>query len=675
MTTPPHHLSTPAVLVEVFLAATALCWLALPLVAATRSRGENGRIWPVLIAAGAATLGAAAICAALAGRISFALPRPLALGMVRPEFSLGLLADGILALIAFTTLAASPYIRGYMAHMSARVDMRLFWIAYSWLMMSMAAVTVAANVQTFLISWEVMSLSSFLLVATDSEPRQTRSAALIYLAATRIGTALLAGGFLWTHAITGSWEFAGWHLSGLAALGPGLLIVAGLGVKAGMWPFHLWLPIAHPAAPAPVSAVMSGVMVKIAIVVLIRLFVTEPAFVHPVFGYLLTALGALGAAWGILFALVQHDLKRMLALHTVENVGLILLAAGGCLVARSYGLVWAAELALAGALLHVVNHAVFKYLLFLGAGAVDSAAGTHDLGVLGGLGRRMPTTFACFVIGAASICALPPLSGFASEWMMYQSALAVSWQAHASLIRFAGLLAITGLALTGALVLTCFIKTVAVTFQGKPRTPMAENAREVSAGMRASQIVLAVSCIALGLGAPLMLRVLQPVIGALAHGALAAPAIATAWTLPVGPAVLVMISVAGLAGLWLKSARSASPPRIYVTWDCGFGELGPRAQMTSISFAQPVVHMFGMLYHYAQTRRFEGMDARLFPLEITAEASIEAAPDQRIYEPIVYWFGRLADRALNLQHGSIHRYLLTMLLTLGLLLVIAGVLR
>jgi hydrogenase-4 component B len=589
--------------------------------------------------------------------------------MARPEIRFGPLSDLILAVIAFTGLAGSPYMRGYMAHMAARVDMRLFWIAYSWLMMSMAMVVLAANVQTFLVAWEVMSISSFLLVATDSEPQRTRRAALIYLAATRIGTALLAGGFLWAHAITGSWTFAEWHLAGVTALGPGLLVLFGLGIKAGMWPFHLWLPIAHPAAPAPVSAVMSGVMVKIAVAVIVRLFVTEPAFVHPAFGYLLATLGAVGAAWGILFAIVQHDIKRMLALHTVENIGLILGALGGCLVAKSFGLVWAAQLALAGALLHVVNHAVFKYLLFLGAGAVDSAAGTHDLGVLGGLGRRMPTTFACFVIGAASICALPPLSGFASEWMIYQAALAVSWQAHASLVRFAGLLAITGLALIGALVVTCFVKTIGVTFQGQARSPRADHAREVGSAMRASQVILAVACVALGLGAPLMLRLVQPIVGAVAAGV---PPVVTAWTLPLYAALLIMLLTAGAIGAWLRSVRQASPPRIFVTWDCGFGALGPRAQVTSISFAQPVVRMFGKLFHYALTRRLEGTNLRLFPLEITAEASIEAAPDRRLYEPVVYWFGRLADRVLNLQQGSIHRYLFTMLLTLGLLLVIAG---
>jgi hydrogenase-4 component B len=550
--------------------------------------------------------------------------------------------------------------------------MRLFWTAYSVLLASMSLVVLSSNVQTFLVFWEIMSLSSFLLVATDHEPRKTRQAALIYLSATRLATGLLAGGFLWAHAITGTWTFAEWHLAGLRALGPGLLVLAGLGVKAGMWPFHLWLPIAHPAAPAPVSAMMSGVMVKIAIAVTIRLFVLAPAFQNPAFGYILLILGSMGAAWGILFALVQQDLKRMLALSTVENVGLILLSVGACLIAGRLGLTWVAKLALAGALFHMVNHAIFKSLLFLSAGAIDTSAKSRDLGLLGGLGKRMPTTYACFLVGAAAVSALPPFSGFASEWLLYQSALSASFSADEPLIRFGSLVAITSLALIGALVAACFIRTVGVTFQGRPRSANAEAAHEATPGMCFSQIVLAGCSASLGLAGPFMLKLLQIIVGPLSAGN---PSIATAWTVPLLPASLVMLITFAALGACLLDARSTDPPREFVTWDCGFGVLGPRVQMTSISFAQPLVRMFGTLFNYAQSMRLEGLDSRLFPLSITTKATIDHPLEDYVYGPIARWFQHLADEIISLQHGSVHRYLLTMLVTLTLLLLIGVYLR
>ncbi|MGO8672440.1 MAG: proton-conducting transporter membrane subunit [Capsulimonadaceae bacterium] len=380
----------------------------------------------------------------------------------------------------------------------------------------MALVVLAANVQTFFVAWELMSLSSFLLVATDHQPLETRQAALVYLGSMRIGTAFLAGGFLWAHALTRSWSFADWHLAGMAALGPGLLILAGLGVKAGMWPFHLWLPIAHPAAPSPVSALMSGVMVKVAVAVMVRLFIVDSAFVHPAFGYVLLALGTIGALWGVLFALLQHDLKRLLAFHTVENVGLILMGAGLSLVAARLGLTLVSQLALAAALFHVLNHALFKSLLFLGAGAVDNGAGTRELGKLGGLGKRMPWTYACFVLGAAAICGLPPFNGFASEWLLYQGFLHLGEGPAPAILRFGGLLLIAWIALVGALAAACFIKAIGVVFLGRARSIDAEHAHEAGAGMRLSQALLAAGCAVLGLATPIVLRVLQPIVASAA---------------------------------------------------------------------------------------------------------------------------------------------------------------
>ncbi|MGI6384249.1 MAG: proton-conducting transporter membrane subunit [bacterium] len=287
-------------------------------------------------------------------------------------------------------------------------------------MISMAGVVMAANAILFLVAWEVMALSSFALVTADHERRDSRRAAIIYLGATRAGTAFLMIGFLWAHHLTGSWVFSEWGISGTGALAPALLIFAGLATKAGCWPFHLWLPIAHPAAPAPVSALMSGVMIKTAIYVMIRLFVLDNHFVVPLLGPILLVLGAISAFWGVLFALLQHDLKRLLAYHSVENIGIILMGLGVSLLGRQHHLPLLEQLGLAAALFHTLNHAIFKSLLFLGAGAVDACTHLRDIEKLGGLVHRMPWTTGAFVAGSAAICALPPLNGFASEWLLYQ---------------------------------------------------------------------------------------------------------------------------------------------------------------------------------------------------------------------------------------------------------------
>jgi hydrogenase-4 component B len=694
--------------VFLLLATTALFWMVAPFASLCCARNTNHRFWSVLVGAGSAALLAAAL---LAGRqlaatdraaITFALPRPFFLLSIPIAFCIDPLAAWFLGVIAVVAACISPYLTGYLAHASRKVDMRIFWIALSALLMSMAAVVCAANALTFLAAWEAMSLTSFMLVATDHEPHSARHAALVYLGATRVGTALLVGGMLWTHALTGSWSFAAWHLSGTAALWPGLLILAGLGVKAGMWPFHLWLPVAHPAAPAPISALMSGVMVKVAIAVMIRLFLVSPAFDVSLFGYLILALGAISALWGVLFALLQHDLKRLLAYHTVENIGLILMGLGLAIIARRLDLPIVAEIALAAALFHVLNHALFKSLLFLGAGSVDVAAGTRDIDQLGGLGKRMPWTYGFFVLGAAAICGLPPLNGFASEWLLYQSLVHMAHAAAIPLLTFSCLLLVGWIGLVGVLALACFTKAIGVVFQGRPRSSATERAHDVDFGMRLAQALLAGGCVLLGLFAPVVLSVLQAIAGPVGEAAVhpspsaiaahlnvaqaSLPAtlrppgsgayiLASAWTLPIGAVVAVLIVTVGAGLFWMNRADAFRPVRRYSTWDCGFGELSARAQVSGASFVQPIARMFRVVFLYVENLRVEGGDHRLFPDEVTAVATTESVLEMRVYRPAARWFQRLADVVLRLHDGSIHGYLMTMVVTLIVLLLIGGYMR
>jgi len=601
--------------------------------------------------------------------MAFSLPSPFFLAEVGFEFRLDRLAAWFLAVIALIAIPVAGYSPEYMGHLAKRADMRVFVAALPALLLSMVLVVLAANALTFLVAWELMSLSSFFLVATDQRDPSTRRAALIYLSATRVGTAFLAGAFLWAHALTASWTFADWRLHGAVGLGPGLLLVVGLGVKTGMWPFHLWLPIAHPAAPSPVSALMSGVMVKVAVYMIIRLFVLSgPALSHPALGWIVLAVGAVSSFWGVLFALLQHDLKRLLAYHTVENIGLILTGVGGAMAARDLGLATAARVALAAALFHVVNHAAFKSLLFLGAGAVDAGAGTRDLERLGGLGRRMAVTFPCFVLGSAAICALPPLNGFASEWLLYQSVLGIAGGGPSPVTRFLAMMLIGWIALVGALALACFVKAVGVAFLGRARSENAECAQEAPVGMLAAQLLLGVYCVALGLLAPAVLATLHPIVQPLEPNGMP---LASVWTLPAASVVAVMGATAGVIALWLRWADVRRPARVFVTWECGFGTLTSRMQATATSFAQPIARMFGVLYGYDVHRQIEGEHRRLFPEEIRAEPKTEPVLESRFYNPIVLWVNQVAEWLGRLQAGSIHLYLLTMFATL-LVLLIAG---
>jgi hydrogenase-4 component B len=644
----------------VWLGAALLFWTAAAVAGIVR-RYAPGVLLPWLTGAGsAATLAAAAVGD---GTVSFSLP--WFLGVAPFTFMADPLSRWFLGIIGFVGIVIAVFSPGYLQHLRKRVAVGFVWSALAVLLASMALVVLAGNAVVFLVAWEVMALSSFALVAADHDQHSVRHAALVYLGATRVGTAFLMGGFLWAHQLTGSWEFAGWSLSGTSALGPALLIFVGLATKAGCWPFHLWLPIAHPAAPAPVSAVMSGVMIKTAIYAMARLL-TNGHLVAPVFGPILLALGAISALWGVLFALLQHDLKRLLAYHSVENIGIILMGLGLSMIGEQIHSPLLAQVGLAAALFHTLNHALFKSLLFLGAGAVDARAHTRDVEHLGGLMRRMPWTGASFVVGSAAICALPPLNGFASEWLLYQGFFALAQDGPSVGVRLAGLLLFGWLALVGGLALACFVKAVGVVFLGRPRTRHAERAREGTRGMVVAQLFLALACAVLGVAAAVMMIPLGR-IAAAATGR--ESLLESVWTLPVPLLVLVLGGTVGALAGWISVLARTRPARRFITWECGFGDLGPRTQYTAASFAQPIAQMFGAVYRYAVQIRIHGHDRRHFPEAVRVDLSYEPYLETRLYAPLVRFIHHAAGTLLmRLQAGSIHQYLLFMLLALGILL-------
>ena len=589
---------------------------------------------------------------------------PVGLAGVELAFRVDSLSRWFLGLIGVIGVAVSIYAPGYLQHLRGRARPGFVWSGLTLLFASMAGVVTAGNAIVFVAFWELMALSSFLLVATEHERQAVRRAAYIYLGATRIGSAFLVAGFLWAHALTGSWDFQAWILHGPNAAGPAALILVGFLTKAGSWPFHLWLPIAHPVAPSPVSAVMSGVMIKTAVYGIFRLFVVGGIDV-PWMGWVLIALGAISAFWGVLFALLQDDLKRVLAYSSVENMGLILLAAGVALVAKRAGLVAVCDLALAAALYHSLNHGIFKSLLFLGAGTVDAHAHTREMDRLGGLIHRMPWTGATFLVGSAAICALPLLNGFASEWLLYRGLLLMGFMGKSGELRLAALLLLGWVGLVGALALSCFARAFGISFLGEPRTGGARNAKEGTPAMVGACVFLAALCAALGITGPWVWDAMRDL--GFIHAR-------QGWTLPMLPLAVALGGICAATWATMSVLARRRPARKYATWDCGFGGQIAKGQYTAAAFVQPIVRLFGVLYRYEMSITLEGDRRRHFPTEVRAEASHEAYLESRVYAPLLSGVQRLSERFLyRLQAGSIHQYLLLMLITLALLLWLGGV--
>ena len=636
-------------------------WFAV-MVLGLLQRREAGPLLPVLTAVGALSL---LLAAWVGGNATLSLPLPWALGDARLDLVADPLSRWFLALIGLIALPVAAFSPGYLQHLRGRVSLGFVWSALALLLASMAGVVLSGNAIIFLVTWELMALSSYVLVAADHEKKSIRQAAFVYLGATRIGTASLMAGFLWAHQLTGSWSFSEWHLQGASALGPALLILAGLAVKAGCWPFHLWLPIAHPAAPAPVSAIMSGVMIKTAIYAMARLFVVGAHLSAPALGPLILILGAISALWGVLFALLQHDLKRLLAYHSVENIGIILMGLGVSLLGVQWHVPLLAQLGLIAALFHTLNHAIFKSLLFLSTGAVDAQTHLRDIERLGGLIHRMPWTAAAFAVGSAAICALPPLNGFASEWLLYQGFFGLASTGPSVALRLGGLLLMGWLGLVGALAIACFAKAVGIVFLGLPRSAEAEQAREASPCMVGAQVMLAALCLVLGLAVPALLGPL----GAIAASLGPAPALGAVWTVPTGLLAVALVLTLSALAFWMHSLARRNPSRKFITWECGFGSLGPRTQYTATSFAQPISRLFGAIYNYAVEVSVGGRQRRLFPDSVATETVYEAYLETRLYAPLLRALRRASGVLLmRLQAGSIHQYLIYMALVLALLL-------
>jgi len=592
-----------------------------------------------------------------------------------PSGSLAVGIDPLSALFALPVLVISALCAvhgcGYMKPQAARgKDMPRFWAFCNLLTGGMLLVTAARNALLFLLGWEVMALASFFLVLFDSGREPVRRAAWIYLVATHLGTACILLLFSMLGS-GGSLEFAGLSLPHPSLAGAAfVLALLGFGTKAGFVPFHVWLPEAHPSAPSNVSAVMSGVMIKTGIYGLLRfmLFLGPPP---SWWGWTLLGAGLLSGVAGVLMALAQHELKRMLAYSSVENVGIIGMGLGTGLLGISYGIPAMAFLGFAGAFLHVLNHSVFKSLLFLASGAIGNAAGTRELDRLGGLMKRMPVTGAAFLVGSAAICGLPPLNGFVGELTAYLAAFSGIVNGAGTQGALPGMIAAGGLALMGGLALACFTKAFGMAFLGAPRSAGAGKACESSFSMRLPLVVLSILCLLMGLGGWLLVGLVEPVVGTVTAG-LGYP-LSTGVHAGFAESTLRYVSIGSVsviaAGLLLLFARSRLLARRSVTvaptWGCGYGSPEPSMQYTASSFADPLTGLFGPALG---TRREPASPGALFPDRADFSSNTPDACTERFYIPLFSGMERFFKRLRVIQHGRINLYVLSIVVALAALL-------
>ncbi len=574
-------------------------------------------------------------------------------------------------IILIVSLPSLIYSIGYLKGKYDAKALRYGWALSSGFVLSMLLVVTSSNILFFLICWEIMSLISFFLVIFDSEKEKSIKAGVIYIVMTHIGTAFLILGFIFLYKLTGSFDISA--IKAALAAAPQktkdilfLLFLAGFLTKAGAVPLHIWLPYAHPQAPSHISSIMSGIMIKMGIYGVLRFVVmtlgTGPAW----WGYTITVIGVVSCLVGVIYALMEHDLKRLLAYHSVENIGIILLGLGVSMVLAGEGLAVISILAMSAAIYHLVNHAVFKSLLFLGAGSIQKATGLLNIEKLGGLIKKMPVTAACFLAGALGISAVPPLNGFVSEWLTFQAFFLGALGSPGANKIILGLCA-GALALTSGLAAACFVKAFGISFLAMPRSQKAAEAKEVPVTMTAPMIFLSIMVAALGLGFAPLLKYLVKISGTvlsvdvskvsfgLTNFSLSfIPAAGPNLSVPLIFAVLIAACALTFAVVrFLAGQRKLSRGR---TWDCGYYTLGPKTEYSATGFSKPFRIAFSFfLLPYIKTKKT--MDSAYHLKSQQYELFTTPVIRKYLYEMSLRAILFFARRFRRIQAGSIHLYI------------------
>ncbi|HEX9425818.1 MAG TPA: hydrogenase 4 subunit B [Pyrinomonadaceae bacterium] len=655
------------------------------LAALLSGRSAVGR---ALVAAGAAFGSIAGLALGLFV-IASGIPLTFTSTQLLPITGGALRLDGLgaffLVVVGLVGCATAIYAFGYSAQYAGRYSLRLVGVMFNLLLLALSLQVMADNALTFLILWEAMSLTAYCLVLTEHDRSGTARAGVWYLAMTHAGFVALIAMFLILSGADLTSSFGSMR-AGAALLSPAsrnaafLLAIFGFGTKSGIIPLHVWLPMAHPVAPSHVSAILSGVVIKMGIYGLLRVLLDLMGGGPAWWGGIVLGAGAVSALLGVLYALMEHDLKRLLAYHSVENIGIILIGVGAGLIFHSYGLMPLAALGFISGLYHTVNHATFKGLLFLGAGSVLHATGTRNMEEMGGLIKRMPWTSLFFLIGSAAISALPPLNGFASEWLVFQTLLGGS-NIPTPEVAVVMPLAVGMLALTSGLAAACFVKAFGITFLAIPRSPEAEHARESPRSMVAGMAILALACVALGL-APFAV---VPRIGRVLAGLGGLPDTHSAFTLnlslvtpnnfaSMSPTLVALglLVLLGLVPVVMLVFRVNRRLRASDSWGCGRVGQTPRMEYTATSFAEPLRRVFAELYRPTKELSIDfHPDSKYFVQSIEYRSEITPWFEKALYRPLLGFISLLAKLTRRLQSGSVHIYLFYIFFALLILLLIA----
>jgi len=586
---------------------------------------------------------------------------------------LGFLHDGLslffLATILLISIPSGIYSLGYLKGHYSKGKIIYNWVLFILFVISMLLVVTVNNALVFLICWELMSLVSYFLVVFDEKSEKSQSAGTTYVVMTHIGTAFITAAFLILYKHSGSFDFSilkatADTLQSTARTLVFIFLLIGFGTKAGIVPLHIWLPQAHPQAPSHVSSLMSGVMIKTAIYGIIRFIIFILGVDSLWWGNLILVLAAVSCVVGVIYALMEHDLKKLLAYHSVENIGIILLGLGASMVFLKINLPVLAVFSLAAGLYHLINHAIFKGLLFLCAGSVYKATGTRDIEKLGGLIKKMPYTSVAFLIGAMAISALPPLNGFVSEWLTLQAFFQGALLSTSGIKVFLSLCA-AALALTSGLAAACFVKAFGITFLAQPRSAKAKEALDVPFSMKIAMGILSILTFVFGLACAIIFKMLVIVsksalglktlnVNFSLNNFTLVTANNTAVSLPLVALMLIASVLVAIVLLFVFSGKSKV--KKYNTWDCGYYKLNSRNEYTATAFSKPFRIAFSFfLLPYKKTEKIR--ESFYHVKTFKYETFTTPVFGKYIYAPLLGIILSLARFMRRLQPGSIHLYI------------------
>jgi hydrogenase-4 component B len=613
-------------------------------------------------------VGLAGVCVywTAGGGVGLVFPSPIEPGTFRARL------DGLSALFLVPVLlvaaGGSVYGLGYWRQAAHPTNARKLSFFYGLLPAGMSLLLVAADGFLFLIGWEVMALAAFFLVTTEDEKEEPRAAGWVYFVATHVSTLCLFALFALLFAATGSLELTAISPNRMSAgmsTAMFVLMLVGFGLKAGVMPLHVWLPGAHAAAPSHVSAIMSGVIIKMGIYGIVRFTAILP-HQRPEWGVIVLVLGAVSGVLGVAYAVGQHDLKRLLAYHSIENIGIIVIGVGLALLGRSLNRPDWVVLGLAGALLHVWNHALFKALLFFSAGSVIHATHTREIDHLGGLAKRMPATAICFLVGAVAICGLPPLNGFVSEFLIYLGLFRTL--SASSVPGLASAFAVPALALIGGLAVACFVKVYGAVFLGAARSEHCRHAHEAGPTMLAPMVILVACCLFIGLFPRWVAPALAMGVESWSPGATARGRLESLAPLnEVGTAAIALLCGLVVVAGGLRWVVRHRPVAVGATWGCGYAAPTARMQYTSSSFAQMLVWYFAWAL-VPRVRKPKSQPLAIFPEKSRFQSEVPDAVLDRAVFPLFRIGAWIFSRLRVLQWGSIQAYLLYIFLALLVLL-------